>query len=245
MGENLHDHLEVTVKPRMTEPLSLWDHATFPNALKVGAGWLITCKGVGTQHGLEAGAFLRIGAGRGLPDTQLHCINMLAFDGATAEDRGHGFAIDGTQLQPESRGRLTIGSNDPRDAPLIDPNSLAAGTDRIALRDGLKMLRALCRQPGLARVAGTELLPGPATASDADLDRLARRTADSIYHPVGTAKMGRDALAVVDPATMGVHGISGLSVADASIMPRIVGGNTSAAPILIGTLGAGKIDAAL
>lgn len=104
VGENLHDHLEVTVKPRMTEPLSLWDHATFPNALRVGAGWLITGKSVGTQHGLEAGAFLRLGAGRGPPDTQLHCINMLAFDGATAEDRGHGFAIDVTQLQPESRG---------------------------------------------------------------------------------------------------------------------------------------------
>jgi len=74
---------------------------------------------------------------------------------------------------------------------------------------------------------------------------LARRTADSIYHPAGTARMGRDAPAVVDPATMGVHGISGLSVADASIMPRIVGGNTSAAPILIAALGAGKIDAAL
>ncbi|SDE49179.1 GMC oxidoreductase [Salipiger thiooxidans] len=170
---------------------------------------------------------------------------MLAFDGATAEDRGHGFAIDVTQPQPESRGRLNIGSNDPREAPLIDPNSLAAGTDRIALRDGLRMLRALCRQPGLARVAGTELLPGPAAASDADLDRFARRTTDSIYHPLGTATMGRDALAVVDPATMGGHGISGLSVADASVMPRIVGGNTSAAPILIGALGAGKIDAAL
>lgn len=107
------------------------------------------------------------------------------------------------------------------------------------------MLRALGRQTGLARFAGTELLHGPAAASDANLDRVVRRTTDSIYHPVGTARMGRDALAVVDPATMGVHGISGLSVADASIMLRIVGGNTSAAPILIGALGAEKIDAAL
>ena len=72
MGENLHDQLEVKVKHRMTEPLLLWGHATFPNALRVGAGWLITGKGVGTQHGLEAGAFLRLGAGRGRPDMQLH-----------------------------------------------------------------------------------------------------------------------------------------------------------------------------
>ena len=122
---------------------------------------------------------------------------------------------------------------------------LAAETDRIALREGLKMLRALCRQPGLARFSGAELRPGPAAAGDADLDRVVRQTADSIYHPVGTARMGRDALAVVDSATMGVHGISGLSVADASVMPRIVGGNTNAASILIGALGAEKIAAAL
>ncbi len=245
VGENLHDHLEVKVKHRMTEPLSLWDHAKFPNNLAVGAQWLFTRQGVGQQQGLEAGAFIRLGGGDGPPDTQLHFINALAFDGATAEDRGHGFAIDVTQLRPESRGRLTIASNDPRQAPLIDPNFLASETDRIALRDGLKMLRELCRQPAIARFAGEELRPGPSVTTDAALDAVVRATADSIYHPVGTAKMGTDPLAVVDPETMGVHGVSGLSVADASVMPRIVGGNTNAPAILIGALGAERIAAAL
>jgi choline dehydrogenase len=245
VGENLHDHLEVKVKHRMTEPLSLWDHSKFPNNLAVGAQWLFTGKGVGTQQGLEAGAFLRLGPGDGAPDTQLHFINALAFDGATADDRGHGFAIDVTQLQPESRGRLTIASNNPRERPFIDPNYLAAKADRVALREGLKMLRELCKQPAMAGFTGEELRPGPGVTSDAQLDAVVRATADSIYHPVGTAKMGTDPLAVVDPATMGVHGVAGLSVADASVMPRIVGGNTNAPSIVIGALGAEKIAAGL
>ncbi|MGR3376209.1 GMC family oxidoreductase [Salipiger abyssi] len=245
VGENLHDHLEVKVKHRMTAPLSLWDHAKFPNNLAVGAQWLLTGTGVGRQQGLEAGAFLRLTEGDGPPDTQLHYINALAFDGATAEDRGHGFAIDVTQLQPESRGRLTLASGDPRDKPLIDPNYLAAEADRVALREGLKYLRDLCRQPALARFAGAELRPGPAVTSDAELDAVVRATADSIYHPVGTARMGRDALSVTDPETMGVHGVAGLSVADASVMPRITGGNTNAPSIVIGALGAEKIAARL
>ena len=115
----------------------------------------------------------------------------------------------------------------------------------MALREGLKMLRELCKQPAMAAFTGEELRPGPSVTSDAALDAVVRATADSIYHPVGTAKMGTDALSVVDPATMGVHGVAGLSVADASVMPRIVGGNTNAPSIVIGALGAEKIAAGL
>lgn len=245
LGENLHDHLEVKVKHRMTAPLSLWDAAKFPNSLLTGAQYLLTGTGAGRQQGLEAGAFLRLGGGDGPPDTQLHFINALAFDGATADDRGHGFAIDTTQLQPESRGRLTLASADPRAKPLIDPNYLASETDRRVLREGLKMLRDLCRQPSLAAITGEELRPGPGVTSDADLDAVVRATADSIYHPVGTARMGLDDLSVVDPATMAVHGVAGLSVADASVMPRIPSGNTNAPSILIGAMAAKRIAAAL
>lgn len=245
VGENLHDHLEVKVKHRMTEPLSLWDHAKFPNYLMTGAQYLLTGRGAGRLQGLEAGAFLCVDGSEGPPDTQLHFINALAFDGATADDRGHGFAIDTTQLQPESRGRIRLLSDDPGQKPLIDPNYLAAETDRRVLREGLKMLRELCRQPSLAKITGEELRPGPSKVSDADLDAVVRATADSIYHPVGTARMGTDDMSVVDPATMAVHGIEGLLVADASIMPRITSGNTNAPSMMIGTLAARKIAATL
>ncbi len=245
VGENLHDHLEVKVKHRMTRPLSLWDHAKFPNNLATGARWLLTRQGVGTQQGLEAGAFLRLDDAPGPPDTQLHFINALAFDGATADDRGHGFAIDVTQLQPQSRGTLRLASADPTAKPLIDPNYLAEQTDRTLLRQGLELLRELCRQPALAAFAGEELRPGPTARTAADLDAVVRATADSIYHPVGTARMGIDAMSVTDPATMAVHGTQNLSIADASVMPRIISGNTNAPAILIGAFGAGRIAATL
>ncbi|MAC82464.1 MAG: choline dehydrogenase [Rhodobacteraceae bacterium] len=245
VGENLHDHLEVKVKHRMTEPLSLWDHAKFPNYLLTGAQYLLTGTGAGRLQGLEAGAFLRLDGTEGPPDTQLHYINALAFDGATADDKGHGFAIDTTQLQPESRGTLRLASADPAAKPLIDPNYLAADTDRRLLREGLKMLRTLCRQPSLAKITGEELRPGPGKVSDADLDAVVRATADSIYHPVGTARMGTDEMSVVNPETMAVHGVAGLSIADASVMPRITSGNTNAPSMMIATLAARKIAAAL
>ena len=245
VGANLHDHLEVKVKHRMTAPLSLWDHAKFPNYLATGAQYLATGQGAGRLQGLEAGAFLRLDPASPAPDTQLHFINALAFDGATADDRGHGYAIDTTQLQPESRGTLRLASADPRAKPLIDPNYLASDTDRRLLREGLKLLRDLCRQPSLAAITGDELRPGPSVSSDADLDAVVRATADSIYHPVGTARMGNDAMSVVAPETMGVHGTEGLSVADAAIMPRITSGNTNAPSMIIGLLAARKIAATL
>ncbi|MEM6482124.1 MAG: GMC family oxidoreductase N-terminal domain-containing protein, partial [Pseudomonadota bacterium] len=104
VGQNLQDHLEAKVKHRMTKPFSLWSHAKFPNYLWTGAQYVFTGKGVGRQQGLEAGAFISLDPEAPACDTQLHFINALAFDGATAEDRGHGFAIDTTQVRPESRG---------------------------------------------------------------------------------------------------------------------------------------------
>ncbi|MEM9843473.1 MAG: choline dehydrogenase [Pseudomonadota bacterium] len=235
VGQNLQDHLEVKVKHRMTEPLSLWSHAKFPNNLLTGARYVVTGTGVGRQQGLEAGAFLSLDPDAPACDTQLHFINALAFDGATPDDRGHGFAIDTTQTRPESRGSVTLASSDPGQPPLIDPNYLAEEKDRTMMREGLKLLRDLCRQPALARISGDELRPGPGRVTDADLDAVVRDTADSIYHVSGTARMGTDDAAVVDSRTMGVNGLDGLYVADASVMPQLVSGNTNAASIMIGT----------
>lgn len=241
VGHNLHDHLEVKVKHRMTKPLSLWSHAKFPNYLWTGLKYVLATQGAGRQQGLEAGAFFKLEQDAPACDTQLHFINALAFDGATEDDRGHGFAIDTTQTRPESRGSLTLASADPKDAPLIDPNYLAEEKDRVMMREGLKVLRELCRQPSLAKITGKELLPGGEKQSDADLDAHVRATAESIYHPVGTARMGSDAEAVVDASTMAVQGIEGLYAADASVMPQLISGNTNAASIMIGCKGADLI----
>ncbi|MEM8538356.1 MAG: choline dehydrogenase [Pseudomonadota bacterium] len=245
VGQNLHDHLEVKVKHRMAKPYSMWTHARFPNYLLTGAQYLLTGQGAGRQQALEAGAFLRLDPDAPAPDTQLHFINALAFDGASAEDRGHGFAIDTTQTRPLSRGQLTLGSSDPAKAPLIDPNYLAEPKDVEMMREGLKLLRELCRQPAMANLCGLELRPGPKVQSDAEFDAVVRATADSIYHPVGTARMGTDSGAVVNAETMAVQATEGLYVADASVMPQIVSGNTNAPSIMIGAKAADLIAACI
>ena len=241
VGKNLHDHLEVKVKCRINQPLSLGKYQSVIHRFLAATQYLVTGRGVCRQQGLEAGAFLSLNTDAIQPDTQLHFINALAFDGAKPEDRGHGFAIDVTPLQPESRGQITLASDDPMQAPLINPNYLAVENDRRMLREGLKLLRELCDQDALKRYIETELFPGPAIIKDGDLDALIQSSAESIYHPVGTAKMGVDEMAVVNPNTMQVHGTEGLYVADASVMPRIVSGNTHAASVMIGAKAADLI----
>lgn len=245
VGDNLQDHLEVKVKHRMTEPYSMWSHAKFPNYLWTGLQYVLTGQGAGRQQGLEAGAFCTLDPQAPAPDTQLHFVNALAFDGATPDDRGHGYAIDVTQTRPQSRGTLRLASADPMQAPLIDPNYLAEEKDRTQMRDGMKLLRELCRQPALASISAPEMLPGPDITTDKDLDAYIRATAESIYHPVGTLRMGTDADAPVDSASMAVRGVDNLYAADASVMPQLVSGNTNATSIMIGTKGADLIQAAL
>ena len=159
-ARNLQDHLEVKVKYRALLPVTMWKHAKFPNYLWTGLQYFALRRGAGRGQGLEAGAFVRLAADASSPDTQLHFINALAFDGATAADRGHGFAIDTTQLRPESRGSIRLRSADPAVHPAIDPNYLATETDRRMMRDGLKLLREICAQPALAPYVGEELRPG-------------------------------------------------------------------------------------
>jgi choline dehydrogenase len=245
VGSNLQDHLEVKVKHRSLLPVTMWNHAKFPNYLWAGLQYLVLRRGAGRGQGLEAGAFVRLDTGAASPDTQLHFINALAFDGATAADRGHGFAIDTTQLRPQSRGSIKLRSDDPAEHPIIDPNYLATDTDRRMMREGLKLLREICAQPALAPYVGEELRPGRSVTGDAQLDALVRATADSIYHPVGTCRMGTDADAVVDPLSMRVYGTTGLRVADASIMPTLVAGNTNGPALMIGERAAALIAASI
>jgi len=234
VGKNLQDHMEVKVKCRINQPLSLGKYTKFPHKYLAGVQYLFNRSGVCRQQGLEAGAFLSVDKNSTSPDTQLHFINALSFDGGTAEDREHGFAIDVTQLRPESRGTLTLTSKHSTVAPNIDPNYLATDYDRKMLRDGLILLRELCEQPALKQYIDIELFPGEDKTSNKELDELIRSSAESIYHPVGTAKMGTDPMAVVNPETMNVYGTENLFIADGSIMPSLVSGNTHAVCVMIG-----------
>jgi choline dehydrogenase-like flavoprotein len=145
---------------------------------------------------------------------------------------GHGFAISPVGLYPRSRGRLTLASADPYAAPLIDPNLLAAPEDLQPLIRGIRLIRRIFSSPAFAPYRARETAPGSAAQSDADLVAYIRAEAYTVHHPVSTCRMGTDALAVVDPQ-LRVTGIEGLRVADASVFPSIIGGNTNAAVVMI------------
>ncbi|HZZ35852.1 MAG TPA: GMC oxidoreductase, partial [Caulobacteraceae bacterium] len=168
------------------------------------------------------------------PDLQLHCVLAIMKDHGKQVVEKDGFSVHVCQLRPESRGRVGLRSADPADDPTIFANYLSAEDDRRALRVGAQMVREVAGQGALKAIRGPEVEPGEPVKTDADLDAWIRRSAETIYHPVGTCRMGLagDALAVVDGA-LKVQGIAGLRVVDASVMPTLVGGNTNAPTIMI------------
>jgi choline dehydrogenase len=154
--------------------------------------------------------------------------------------RYSGFTASMWQCHPASRGRLSIRSVDPLAAPLIEPRYLFAEIDRKVVVAGVKMLREIYRQPAFRDLWSKEVLPGPAAATDADILQFVRQHGGTVFHPVGTCRMGTDALAVVD-AELRVRGIESLRVIDASVMPTITSANTNAASIMIGEKGASLV----
>ena len=145
-----------------------------------------------------------------------------------------------TQLRPESRGHVRVKSADPREAPAIHPNYLSEQKDRDTMVAGMKAIRGIVTAPAMARHVAEEVEPGPACASDADMLDYIRRRGSTVYHPVGTCRMGQDDKAVVDER-LRVRGLGHLRVIDASIMPAVVSGNTNAAAIMIGEKGADMV----
>jgi choline dehydrogenase len=149
----------------------------------------------------------------------------------------HGFMAYFNIARPESRGSIMIKSADPLQHPSIRPNYLEAPEDVRNMRDGIRIGREIIAQKAFDPYRGQEYAPGSGAASDADIDRYVRQTSETIYHPVGTCKMGSDPLAVVDDR-LRVRGVEGLRVIDASVMPRLVSGNTNAPTIMIAEKGA-------
>jgi choline dehydrogenase len=162
----------------------------------------------------------------------LHFIAALMFDHTRKKADRHGFMAHVCQLRPESRGYISLRSADPLDQPMIQPNYLEAEEDRRALREGVKITREVFAQESFDPYRGPELMPGAHVQRDDQIDAFVRKTAETIYHPVGSAKMGKDKDAVVDPQ-LRVYGVEGLRVVDASVMPSLVSGNTNAPTIMI------------
>lgn len=199
--------------------------------------------GILTTCFAEAGGFWRSTPEVPAPDIQYHFVPAMLEDHGRTKVKGHGFSCHACVLRPESRGTVRLASPDARKAPLIDPAFLTDDRDMATLRRGVREMHRIFSAPALAAYGGKDRHPVNID-NDAELDALIRSRADTVYHPVGTCRMGADADAVVDPR-LKYKGLDGLYVADASIMPRLVSGNTNAPSIMIGERAAEFIRADL
>ncbi len=191
----------------------------------------------------ETGGFWRVMPNAPAPDVQWHFVPAMLEDHGRLKVKGHGFSLHACVLRPESRGTVRLASADAGDAPVIDPNFLADDRDMAVLREGVRLSHRIVQSPALAAYEPQDRYPVD-HRDDAALDDLIRGRADTVYHPVGTCRMGGDAASVVDPA-LKARGVEGLWVADASVMPRLVSGNTNAPSIMIGERCAEFVGAAL
>ena len=232
VGQNLHDHLGAYVQNHCLEPVTLYrlfraDRA----ALALLRVWLFG-DGPGASIALEAGGFLRTRPELEIPDIQVSFVPGLSLDTTRRKQGRHGYLSHFYLMRPKSRGQVAISSADPFAAPDIAPNSMAEEADRRVMRDGVRLVRNIMAQEAFARYRGGEISPGADVQSDNGIDAWVRANATTVWHPVGTCKMGSGEDAVVD-AQLRVHGIEGLRVVDASVMTEIIGGNTAAPTIMI------------
>ena len=228
VGKNLQDHPMVSVGYLCTQKISLDGAETLGNFLR----WLVWKNGPLASNVAEAGLFLRTRVGLAVPDLQLLFGPAYYRGHGLVRRKEHCFGFGPTLITPESRGEISLRSTNPLDAPAIRANYLSTDADLRTMTAGVRLARRLAHAKSFDQFRGEELHPGAAMTSDAEIAEFLRNELETLYHPVGTCKMGVDGLAVVD-AQLRVRGIEGLRVVDASIMPRVPAGNTNAPVIMI------------
>lgn len=234
VGANLQDHLDVCVSWTAKNLKTAYSANKGLNKLGVGMNYMFFGKGLGRQQFLESGAFLKSRPDLDRPDLQIHGVLAIMQDHGKVVVEKDGFTLHVCQLRPESRGKVGLRSADPFDDPTILANYLSTDEDRRAIREGVRIARETVAQAAFDPYRDAEYAPGADVKSDADLDAWIRAKAETIYHPVGTCRMGvaGDPMAVVDDQ-LRVQGVQGLRVIDASVMPTLIGGNTNAPTIMI------------
>ena len=244
VGKNLQDHIGSYVQHRCRKPVTYYN---MRNPLKLAAAaaqYAFAGRGPLSVFPMNAMAFLRSDPALERPDIQYYLVpNAMNPNGSTTYmPTFHGYNIHWCGLRPESRGTVRLNSADPLDAPRISHNYLSTKADRSLNRYAFRLARELHSQPAFEEFRGEELDPGPGCTTDNDIDAFMNKFVSSHYHPVGTCKMGNDDDAVVD-ATLRVHGLEGIRVVDASVMPLLVGANTNAPTIMIAEKAADMIIA--
>jgi choline dehydrogenase-like flavoprotein len=239
VGQHLHDHIDVVQVVDAPGHHDLFG-LSLAGAVRAMRGifeWRRQRTGMLTTNFGEGGAFLRSTPEEPVPDLQLHFVVGKLVDHGRKTVFGHGYSCHVCLLRPKSRGSVTLASPDPLATPLIDPAFLSDPDDTARLVRGFKLMRHILAQPALAQYGGREVAASSAAQTDAEIEAYVRQHADTIYHPVGTCRMGPAHQAAeggsVVAADLRVHGLQGLRVVDASVMPQIVGGNTNAPTIMI------------
>jgi choline dehydrogenase len=232
VGQNLQDHLELYLQYACKQPVSLYPALKWWNQPQIGAEWMFLGKGIGASNQFEAGGFIRSSAEFAWPNIQYHFLPVaINYNGSNAV-KEHGFQAHMGSMRSPSRGRVQVTSKDPRQHPSILFNYMAHEQDWREFRDGIRITREIMAQSALEPFRGRELSPGKEVQSDAELDAFIREHAETAFHPSCSCKMGFDEMAVVDGQGR-VHGMQGLRVIDASIMPLITTGNLNAPTIMM------------
>ncbi|GJH27752.1 choline dehydrogenase [Caballeronia novacaledonica] len=232
VGENLQDHLEMYMQYECKEPVSLYPALQWWNQPGIGLEWMLNGTGIGASNQFEAGGFIRTRDDDLWPNIQYHFLPVAINYNGSNPIRMHGFQAHVGSMRSPSRGHVKLKSRDPNAHPAILFNYMADPLDWREFRDAIRITREIMRQPALGRYRGRELHPSEDLKSDAELDAFVRAKAETAFHPSCSCKMGYDDMAVVDGEGR-VHGMEGLRVVDASIMPQITTGNLNAPTIML------------
>jgi choline dehydrogenase len=236
VGQNLQDHLGVVSQFKCVQPVTLHRSAVWWRTQLAGIQYLLFGKGDASFPPTAAGAFFKSSAEKAVCDMQIHYVSVAVPDvhGRADIPTSHGFSSIVYGCRPESRGHLTLKTANPDDAPAIYPNYLSAEQDIIDIRNGYRITRDIFLQKAFDPYRGDQMKPSADVNvdNDAELDGWIRATGETLYHPVGTCKMGSDSMAVTDEHGQ-VHGVEGLRVVDASLMPTLISGNTNAPTIMM------------
>ena len=233
VGANLQDHLEVYVQYKCKQPVTQQPITQLWRRPFIGAAWLFFRRGPGATNQFEAGGFTRSNNDVAYPNLMFHFLPLaIRYDG-TGDTRGHGYQVHVGPMYSDSRGWLKIKSSDPFEKPAIQFNYLSTNEDRREWVEAVKTARNILTQPAMADYNAGESSPGASVASDEQILDWVRKDAETALHPSCTAKMGSDAMSVVDPETMKVYGVEGLRICDASVFPYVPNGNIYAPVMMV------------
>jgi choline dehydrogenase len=233
VGENLQDHLEVYVQYACTQPVSMQPALKWRNRPVVGARWLLSRSGPCATNHFEAGGFVRSNDAVEYPNLMFHFLPLAVRYDGSAPASEHGFQVHVGPMNSDVRGSVRIVSGDPRAHPALRFNYLSTEQDRREWIEAVRCARRILTQPAFGELSDGELSPGPSVESDEEILDWVARDAETALHPSCTCRMGVDEMSVVDPSSMRVHGLEGVRVVDASVMPYVTNGNIYAPTMMI------------